>query len=171
MLEAVRRDPPDVLLLGAETTGPDALDIVARLASEAPDVRVVLLTAGERATLALQALAAGASGHLDAGAGAEAYRHAVRQAARGERVLSPSVRNALVERTTRPAEPSRPASLTAREFQVLRLVARGLGTAAIGLDLNVSASTVRTYKAALRSKLGLDGDAALARYAFDNDIA
>ena len=173
VLAAVRREPPDVLLLGAETVGPDALEVLARLSAEAPSVRTLLLTDGERPALVMRALATGASGHLDAGEGAEAYRQAVRQATRGERVLSAAVRDALVARTAAPLPEGeeRPATLTAREFQVLRLVARGFGTGEIGRDLDVSASTVRTYKAALRSKLGLNGDAALARYAFDHDFA
>ena len=170
VLAAVRARPPVVLLLSSETRGPDAFEVLGRLRAEAPAVRAVLLTDGERPPLALRALAAGAAGALDASAGPEAFRRAVRRAARGERVLSDRVRDALVDAHAGGSPGAPHAGLTLREFQTLRGVARGLSTTEIADDLGVAPSTVRSHKAAVRDKLGLSGDAAMARYAVDHGL-
>lgn len=167
VLDAVGAHPPVVLLLDSRTHTPDAFEVLARLRALAPRVRTLLVTPGERPALVLRALAAGAAGALALDAGPDAYRRAVRQAARGERVLSDAVRDALVDAH---AGTTPHAGLTPREFQTLRGVARGRSTAEIAADLGVSPSTVRSHKAEVRTKLALSGDAAIARYAVDHGL-
>ena len=180
VLRTMHQAPHGVLLLGAEVTGPDAFEVLTRVRQEAPAVRVVLVAASSGPELPLRALALGAAGHIEGGAGASAFREAARAAGRGERVLSAVLAEALAARVhmddpaggrfAPPLNGTAPAGMTARQFQVLRLVGRGLATAAIASELALTESTVRTHKAALRETLGLDGDAALARYALDHGL-
>ena len=169
VLDAVRAAPPAVLFLDQDTRHPDAFEVLTRLGAEAPRVAVVLVTDGDRPTLVLRALAAGAAGALDRRASPHAFRHAARRAAQGNRVLPDSVRDALARAyATRTAADALP--LTRREFQVARGVGQGRTTAQLADDLGVAPSTVRSHKAAIRDKLGLAGDAAIARYAALHDI-
>lgn len=173
VLAAVRVAPHGVLLLGDGVAGPDAFEVLARVRAEAPRVRVVLVSAARGPEGPLRALALGAMGHLDVGASASAFRDAARQAARGERVVSAVLAEALAEMAAARGEEEDvpgPQVLTPREFQTLRLVARGCSAAEVARELTVSESTVRTYMSALRRKLGLRGTAALVRYALDHGI-
>ena len=154
--------------------------------ASAPAVAVVLVSDDECPDVPLRALAFGAAGHLDARSGPDGYRAAVRTAARGEPVLSAVLAEALAAQARtaatgvseapagygapRDADASPLATLTDREFQTLRLLGRGMSTAAMAAELALAESTVRSYKAALREKLGLTGDSALALYARDRGM-
>lgn len=168
VLAAVRWQPPHVLLLDGRLSHPDALEVTARLAAEAPHTRTLLFLATDAAELPLRAVELGAAGHVDARADADALRAAVRAARAGERVLSPVMREALLAQPSAAASPDRP--LTAREFQVLRLVGQGASVADIEAALSISRSTVHTFKSQIRDKLGLSGDVALAHYAAHHGI-
>lgn len=190
IVAAVTRAPHGVLLLDAAVRGPDAFEVIARVRALAPNVRTVLVAPADGPEVPLRALAFGAAGHLDARAGPDAYRVAVRTAARGEHVLSAVLAEALAaqahgavgsghEAAARVSETPEPydaaasrsvADLTDREFQTLRLLGRGMSTSAIAAELALAESTVRSYKSALRGKLGLHGDSALALYARDRGL-
>ena len=170
-LDAARRSRFRVLLLDAAVANPDAFEVMSRLRTECPHLRILLLAATNAPALPLRALAFGAAGHLDArGADAE-YVAAVRAVARGERYLSPLLREALIEQAGGMGRDGIRPHLSAREFQVLRLLAQGRNTVAIADALSIAMSTVRTYKGRLREKLGVEGDAALVRYALEQGIA
>ncbi len=168
VLRAVRAGAYEVLLLDAAVTGPDAMEVLSRLRAEQPGLAMLLLATTEAPDLPLRALELGAAGHLDGRADPAEYVAAVRAVARGERYLSPLVREALLARSA--GRFLSAPRLSAREFQVLRLLAQGFGTEAIAEHLAITPSTVRTFKARLREKLGLEGDVALARYAMDRGI-
>lgn len=168
VLRVLRTRTVDVLLLDTAIADPDALEVLSRLCTEQPGLAVLFLATTASPDLPLRALELGAAGHLDGRAEPTEYVAAVRTVARGERYLSPLVRDALLARTGSPT-PAVP-SLTAREFQVLRLLAQGLGNDAIAESLAIAPSTVRSFKARLRDKLDLGSDMALARFAMDRDI-
>lgn len=170
-LTAVRAGPFSVVLLGANLAGPDALETLARLGHEWPGhepggVRVVFATDGPHVELALQALDMGATGHADLGGPPDLLLQALRAAALGERSLTADVAAAVLNRRRSPGA----VGLSGREVQVLRLLARDLGTAEIAGELAVSTSTVRTLRQRLREKLGLRSDAVLARYAAEHGL-
>ena len=163
-LASVRAQPPHVLLLDDEVSSPDALEVVSRLTAEAPDVRILLMSATTTAEVPTRAVELGAAGHVDARADAAELQAAVRAVRRGERYFSAVMREALASQAWSGAS-ANPSGLTAREFQVLRLIARGESVAGIEAALGISRSTVHTYKSQIREKLGLTSDVALARYA------
>ncbi|MGN6301168.1 MAG: response regulator [Angustibacter sp.] len=150
---------PDVLLLDVQMPGTDGLDALAQLTSAGSPTKVLMLTTFDLDEYVYRAMRAGASGFLLKDMAAEDIVAAVRQVARGvDALLAPALTRRLVDRYAR-AQPrlSEPAldRLTARELDVLRLVARGLSNAEIAAELYIGETTVKTHVARVLMKLGL----------------
>jgi len=125
------------------------------------DTAVLMLTTFDRDEYVYQALRIGASGFLLKDAPADRLLDAVRVAASGDALLAPSITRRLIERFSRVVRPDTDgvpdalAELTARELEVLRLVARGLSNSEIAAELVVGENTVKTHVAHVLGKLGL----------------
>jgi len=141
----------DVILMDLRMPGADGVDATARILAGNPAVRVVVLTTFETDRDILRAVEAGAAGYLLKDAPQGAVANAVRMAARGETVLAPSVAARLVTHVRRPQR----ESLSAREVEVLRLVACGMTNAEIGRKLFISEATVKTHLLRAFGKLGV----------------
>ncbi len=141
----------DVILMDLRMRDLDGAGATARILAEEPSARVVVLTTYETDADILRAVEAGASGYLLKDASRADLAGAVRAAARGETVLAPSVAGRLVDQVRRPAA----QTLSAREVEVLRLVARGLTNADIGRTLHISEATVKTHLLRSFGKLGV----------------
>lgn len=142
--EGVRRAAelrPDLVLMDLRMPDGDGVQATGRILAQTPGVRVVVLTTYESDRDILRAIEAGAGGFLLKDATPAELAEAVRAAARGETVLAPSVASALVRQVRSPAPPA----LSAREAEVLRLVARGLTNADIGRELFIAEATVKTH--------------------------
>jgi DNA-binding NarL/FixJ family response regulator len=139
----------------------DGLEATRRIAASGADApKVVILTTFDLDDYVYEALRAGASGFLLKDAPRADLVAAIRVAAAGDALLAPSVTRRLIEAfAARPAavtpSPSRLASLTPRERDILTLVARGRSNAEIASDLVVSEATVKTHVGHLLAKLGL----------------
>jgi DNA-binding NarL/FixJ family response regulator len=140
---------PDIVLMDLRMPGGDGVEATGRILSAAPGVRVMVLTTYESDRDILRAIEAGASGYLLKDASPKELADAVRAAARGETVLAPSVASTLVRQMRSPAPPA----LSARETEVLRLVAAGLTNADIGRRLFISEATVKTHLLRVFNKL------------------
>jgi DNA-binding NarL/FixJ family response regulator len=134
----------------------DGLEATRRLAGR---TRVLILTTFDIDEYVYEALRAGASGFLLEDAGADQLVAGIRVVAQGDSLLAPSVTRRLIEQfAQRPSPNARPdtvAELTARELEVLRLLARGLSNAEIAQELIIGDATVKTHVARLLQKLGL----------------
>ncbi|GAA2017484.1 response regulator transcription factor [Catenulispora yoronensis] len=153
--EAVRQAlelAPDVVLMDLRMAGVDGVEATARLAVEAPAIKVLILTTYDTDADIVRAVEAGATGYLLKDTPRAELAEAVRAAARGETVLAPAVAAKLVSRMRQPA----PQPLTPREREVLALVARGLANAEIGRELFISEATVKTHLVRAFGKLGVD---------------
>jgi DNA-binding NarL/FixJ family response regulator len=147
---------PDVLLLDLRMPDVDGLGVLRRLPPGAPPV--VVLTTFDTDANVQEALAAGAAGFLLKDAPAAQLVAAIRAAATGDAVLSPSVARRVVERLgSRPAVArSTPIEdLTAREHEVLTLMADGCSNAEIAHRLHIVEGTVKTHVARILMKLGV----------------
>lgn len=146
---------PDVVLMDLRMPVLDGVGATTEiLASSAPGARrprVVVLTTYETDTDILRAVEAGATGYLLKDTPRETLVAGIRAAARGETVLAPTVATRLVTTVRGAGE-----RLTAREAQVLALVARGLSNPAIGRELFISEATVKTHLLRAFAKLGVD---------------
>ena len=129
--------------------GGDGVEATARILAESTGIRVMVLTTYESDRDILRAIEAGASGYLLKDASPGELAEAVRAAARGETVLAPSVASTLVRQVRSPAPPG----LSARETEVLKLVAAGLTNAEIGKRLFISEATVKTHLLRVFNKL------------------
>jgi DNA-binding NarL/FixJ family response regulator len=131
----------DVILMDLRMRQLDGVGATERILADNPRARVVVLTTYETDADILRAVEAGASGYLLKDASRQELAGAIRAAARGETVLAPSVAGRLVNQVRRPAT----HSLSAREVEVLALVAKGLTNADIGRALHISEATVKTH--------------------------
>jgi DNA-binding NarL/FixJ family response regulator len=150
---------PDVLLLDVQMPGVDGLAAMTQLAASGTATRVLMLTTFDLDEYVYGAMRAGASGFLLKDMQGEDIAAAVRQAARGaDALLAPALTRRLVDRFTRDRPRSAGTtldSLTARELDVLRLVARCLSNAEIAAELFIGETTVKTHVARVLMKLGL----------------
>lgn len=144
---------PDVVLMDLRMPRLDGASATARIAQEVPGARVLVLTTYDTDADIVRAVEAGATGYLLKDTPRSQLADAVRAAARGETVLAPPVAAKLVGRLR--YEPTGPA-LTARELEVLELVAAGYTNAEIGRQLFIGESTVKTHLLKVFGKLEVD---------------
>jgi len=142
---------PDLVLMDLRMPRLDGAEATARIASTVPGVHVLVLTTYETDTDILRAVEAGATGYLLKDTPRAQLVAGLRAAARGESALSPSVARRLVQQLRGGDE-----RLTAREQEVLALVARGLSNVAIGRELFITEATVKTHLLRAFAKLGVD---------------
>ncbi|GAB1824145.1 response regulator transcription factor [Herbidospora sp. RD11066] len=168
-----RRLRPDVCLLDIRMPKLDGIEVTRLLAGPGvPDpMRVVIVTTFDLDDYVYGALRAGACGFLLKDSGPALLIEAVRAAAAGDALVSPSVTVRLLAHLARPRQPvSTPESLTDRELDVVRLVARGRTNQEVAAELFVSLSTVKTHMASVQSKLGLRNRVEVAAWAWESGV-
>jgi DNA-binding NarL/FixJ family response regulator len=157
---------PDVVLMDLQMPELDGPAAIATLREQAPEVRVLVLTTYGTDADITRAVDAGATGYLLKDAPREQLFGAIRAAAKGESVLSPSVATRVLGRMRAPAE----EALSPRELEILQAVARGLSNKDIGRRLFVSEATVKTHLLRIFGKLGVDDRTAAVTVALERGI-
>jgi len=157
---------PDVVLMDLRMPDVDGVTAIKRLAELGLDTRVLVLTTYDTDTDVVPAIEAGATGYLLKDAPRSELLRAVRAAARGEAVLSPSVATRLLGQVRAPAhEP-----LSSRELDVLALVARGTSNRDAAARLFISEATVKTHLLHIYAKLGVNDRAAAVAVGFERGL-
>ena len=175
-VEAAARLSPHVVVMDLRMPVMDGITATRTLRTSDEPPRVLVLTTFDLDEHIVEALRAGASGFLLKDATAQELAEAVRVVARGDAVLAPSVTRRLLERYAHRFPPAGAdpapllATLTRREVEVLRLVARGLGNAEIGERLHVAPSSVKTHVSHLLAKLGLADRVHLVVFAYEHGL-
>jgi DNA-binding NarL/FixJ family response regulator len=167
---AVERNPPDVLVLDLWMGGNDGLDLIHRLHTSHPQIRILVYSMADEQVFGPRVLRAGAAGFLLKDRGLDELLQAIRMVASGRRAISPALADELMEaglRGVRAGEmkPFELGALTDREIQVLRLIGRGQSSAKIAETLKISQKTVGTHRENLKNKLRLADGAELAQRA------
>jgi DNA-binding NarL/FixJ family response regulator len=142
------------------------VETIRALATQAPSVRVLVLTTFDTDRDVLPAIEAGATGYLLKDATAAELKAAVRAAYAGQPVLAPSVAGRLIGQVRRGAE----AALSPREVEVLRLVAAGTTNRETARRLLISEATVKTHLLHLYEKLGVNDRAAAVSEAYQRGL-
>jgi DNA-binding NarL/FixJ family response regulator len=176
-IEAVRRLRPDVVLMDIRMPVLDGLEATRRIVADErlAGVRVVMLTTYELDEYVFEALRVGASGFLLKDVDPADLRQAVRVAASGEALLSPSVTRRLIDEfvakvAPRRTEPDRLAPLTDREREVMALVGGGLSNDEIARRLCMSPATAKTHVSRAMAKVGARDRAQLVVLAYETGL-
>lgn len=150
-VELALEHEPDIVLMDLQMPALSGAEATARILEQRPGIRVIVLTTYESDSAILQAIEAGASGYLLKAAPAGEILAGIRSVVAGDVALAPSIAAMLVNRVKAPAGPT----LSARETEVLALVAQGKSNPAIAQALFVSEATVKTHLLHVFEKLNV----------------
>jgi len=161
----------DVVLVDVELPGMNGIALAGVVRDAFPDVRVLVLSAYDSYAYVSEALQAGAAGYLLKTASGSELADAIRTVANGAIVLDRAVSQRVLRQSpTEGWTASRHAGLTAREVEVLRLIAQGMANKEIAAQLGLGRRTVEGYVSAVLSKLGVETRTAAALYALDHGL-
>ena len=159
-LEMIQNVRPDVLLLDLTLPDRSGFDVLNELRLKDTAPLVVVLTWHTEPSYAARAIAAGAHGYVNKAVEPEQLLAAIRAVSRGEQVIPPGVEALLAAGDGHPA-----SALTAREQQVMEMLARGMTNREIAEHLTISIKTVDTHRGHVLKKLGLRNNSELTRFA------
>jgi DNA-binding NarL/FixJ family response regulator len=163
-LELIRRLKPDVAVLDITLPGHNGLDMARTVAAESPGTKVILLTMHRESPYVIEALDAGVHGYvIKTEAGGDLLR-AIREASRDRMYFSPGISQIVVD-AYRNRDTLEVNSLTAREREVLQLIAEGQRTKQVAASLGISLKTAESHRTHLMKKLDIHDTAGLVRYA------
>ncbi len=168
VLERIRSDDFDLLLLDMNMEGISGPDLISRVREHRPDLPILVLSMHNEPQVAARALKAGANGYVSKDCEPDTLLDAIRKVAKNGQYIAPDLAQKMVFDTasteTRPLH----SLLSGRELEVFRLLVAGKGVNEIGLQLSISHKTVSTHKLRMMEKLHLSNMADLMRYAIDN---
>ncbi len=157
---------PDVVLMDLRMPGLDGVGAIQAIKQQRPLANILVLTTYDSDADIVRAVEAGATGYLLKDTPREELFRAVRAASRGESVLAPAVAARLMTRMRAPAK----ENLSAREIEVLQLVAAGNNNQEIGKTLHVSTATVKTHLIHIFEKLGVGDRTSAVTVALERGI-
>jgi DNA-binding NarL/FixJ family response regulator len=169
-LELLREHEFDLALVDLSMPGMTGLELVRRIKTEFPGVRVLVLSMHAEEQYAMRAFKAGANGYVTKDIAATELVTAVRRVAAGGAYVTESLAERVVQQLNGTSDAPRHMLLTDREFDVLRRVAAGQRLTEIGDALHLSVKTVSTHKTRIQEKLQVTSTAELIRYALENRI-
>jgi len=158
---------PDVVLVDISMPEINGLEVVRQLERDFPRVRCIILSMHADEEHVWQALKAGAAGYLVKGASLAELELAITSVAQGETYLSPGVSGPVIKEYVRRTshQGDSPDSLTARQREILQMIAEGKTTKQMALILGVSVKTIESHRAQLMKRLGLQDVASLVKHA------
>ncbi|UCC86787.1 MAG: response regulator transcription factor [Anaerolineales bacterium] len=157
---------PDVILLDLVMPRQDGIGAISQIKQQDPDARILVLTSFAEDEKVFPAIKAGALGYLLKSSSPQQLLYAIRDVYRGQSSLHPTIARKLITELQRPPElPPTAEPLSAREMEVLRLVARGLTNQEIAQELVISERTARTHVSRILEKLHLANRTQAALYA------
>lgn len=171
-VELVKELKPDVLLMDVSMPDMNGFDATRRIHEFNPAVKVLMLTMHDEEELVARCLEAGAAGYIIKDAPASQLLYAIETVQKGEKYLSPSVLKKVVDGYVK--NTNRPQTsydrLSAREREVLKLLAEGLSVKEIATHLNLSVKTVDVHKYNLMKKIDVHSSAELIKYAIQKKL-
>ena len=169
-VEMCKKLRPDVLVLDYDMPEVDGLEATRQIVDLKLGAKILILTMFDRKELALSLIKSGASGYLCKKASGMELLMALRKAAAGEIYFSASHREQKSSRDDVSGEQDLHSILSNREYQIFIRMARGMTMREVSQDLNISYSTVRTFKCRIMQKLDLKKDSDMTFYAIENRL-
>ena len=167
-IEALREDPPDVVLVDVHMPGGGGLAVVENLRETNPDMKFLALSVSDAAEDVIAMIRAGARGYVTKSIGPDDLADSIRRVNEGDAVFSPMLAGFVLDtfsmEVTQPSDPELDR-LTSREKEVLRLIARGYPYKQVAKRLFISVKTVETHVSAVLRKLQLSNRHELAHWA------
>ncbi len=170
VLQAVRREHYDVLVLDIAMPDGSGLEVLHQLKSLRPDLPVLILSMYSEKQYALRALKAGAVGYLTKESAPDELIAAILKAAGGGRYVTRSLAEELASALEVDLRGEPHEALSDREYQVMCLLAAGHTVTEIATQLSLSVKTISTYRTRIRVKLGLKNTAEIIRYALQRGL-
>lgn len=164
ILAAVETHRPDVLLLDLSLPGRNGLELIPELLARSSATRIIVVTMHLDRVIAESSLRKGAQGFVPKDAGLEELDRAIQTVLRGETFVSTRV-PASTNRVAMDASHAALAALTPRQHEIIRFIADGMTSTEIAKRLGLSERTVAFHRTNIRSKLGIDSEGGLLRYA------
>jgi len=165
-IEQVSKLKPDVVLMDLRMPEMDGVEAISKIKESHPDIHILVLTTYDTDADIVRAVEAGATGYLLKDAPRDELFRAVRATAKGETVLAPPVAARLMGKVRDKGD----TALTAREIDVLMLVARGASNQDVGEKLHVSTATVKSHLLQIYQKLGVSDRTAAVTTAIERGI-
>jgi DNA-binding NarL/FixJ family response regulator len=165
-IELAAQSRPDVVLMDINMPGLNGVDAARRVTSAVPGCKVIMLSMHQDEQRVVESIRAGAAGYLMKDVAVAEVPTAIDRVMRGEVYVSPSAPKTVTQMLTRDTTETSPlALLTARQREILQLIAEGRSTKEIGYRLSLSTKTVETHRRLLMERLGIHDVAGLARFA------
>jgi two-component system invasion response regulator UvrY len=168
-LRLAANHPLDVIVLDMSMPGLSGLEVLNQLKRVHPRVPVLILSAHPEGELALRLIKAGAAGYLNKEIAPEELAGAIRRVAGGRKYVSPALAELLAD-SLQGGEGPPEASLSDREYQVLRLIACGKTVSEIAGEIALSVQTISTYRARILEKMNMRTNAELVHYCIRNHL-
>ena len=171
LLEQVPDSSANVLLLDVSMPGPGILEVIRRVKTAAPHIRILVMSVHPEQQYARRVIQAGADGYLTKSYSSDVLPAAIRQVHAGRKFVTPGLAQQLAQDLTSNQE-SRPPheALSRREYEVLLMLGSGRKVDHISQELGLSAKTVRTYKSRILDKMNLQSTAELIFYVVSNGL-
>ncbi len=168
-MKEIVKTPWDIVLLDINMRTRSGVELLRDIKCVRPELPVLMVTGCGEDEFAVRSLKAGASGFLSKERSPEELIPAVKKILGGGKYITPTLAEKLADEISRPSSAPH-QSLSDREFEVLRMIGKGLAVSEIGESLGLSVKTVSTYRARILEKMEMKNNAALARYAIKNNL-
>ncbi|MEE4311618.1 MAG: response regulator transcription factor [candidate division KSB1 bacterium] len=170
VLEKVREDQYDVIVLDITMPGMSGLDVLKQLKAEFPSLPVLILSMHSEEQYAVRALKAGAAGYLTKDRAPEELVSAINLLSQGRRYVTSSLAEKLAIALDMDSQKMPHELLSDREYQVLCFIGQGKTITQISEELHLSAKTISTYRARILQKMKMSNNAELIRYVLKNKL-
>jgi len=161
----------DLVLLDIDMPVQDGFNIIREMRRERPSLPILVYSVRPEEEYALRSLRAGASGYLSRDSDPSEFRTALQKISDGGTYVSPALaQHLLASLVQRESETLPHSALSARENQIMCLIASGRTVSEIARDLSLSVKTVSTHRARILSKMNLKNNAEIVRYATQNRL-
>lgn len=160
---------PDITVIDLSMPGMGGLEAISRITARYPTAKLLVLSMHENAAFASQALKAGAKGYLSKNSLAEELVNALDSIVKGQTYINASISKQIAQQFLNATE--NPLQiLSAREFEIFRLLAEGVESGIIATTLNISPKTVANYQTSIKQKLGVNSPIEMVRLAIKTGL-